>query len=121
MQARTAGELEDLFEDAYAARDAAALIGLFEDDAVVVAPDGVELRGEGAVAGLAEEFWKDDLAYVSKVTRVVEAGDVGVIVAQWSLSGTDGHLVDQGIGVDVVRRQPDGTWKYLIGLPGGTG
>jgi hypothetical protein len=54
------------------------------------------------------------------VTRVAAAGEVALVVFRWSTSRPDGTVADQGTGVDVVRRQPDGTWKYLIGLPAGT-
>lgn len=120
MPTNTAAELEDLFQDAFAARDAAGIAALCEDHAVLVAPGGHELRGSRAIAGLAEEFWKDDLAYVSEVTRVTEAGEVALVVFRWSTSRPDGTVADQGTGVDIIRRQPDGTWKYLIGLPSGT-
>ncbi len=120
MPTNTAAELEDLFQDAFAARDAAAVAGLCEDGAVLVAPNGDELRGNRAIARLAQEFWKDDLAYVSEVTRVADAGEVAVVVFRWSTSKPDGTVVNHGTGVDVVRRQTDGTWKYLIGLPSGT-
>ncbi len=119
MQARSAADLEDLFEDAYAARDAAALVGLFQDNAVVVAPGGDQRRGSPAIAGLAEEFWRNDVAYISEITHVVEADGVALVVVRWQMSGRDGNVVDQGTGVDVVRRQPDGTWKYVITMPGG--
>ncbi len=120
MLARTPAELDDLFEDAYAARDATAIAALCQDDAVMVTPDGDELRGSHAIVGMAEEFWKGDLAYVSEVTRVAEAGDTALMVFRWTMSARDGQVADEGTGVDVARRQPDGTWKYVIGLPGGT-
>lgn len=117
MRARNAAELDDLFEDAYAARDADALVALFEDDAVVLAPGGEQRRGRRAIAGLAQEFWTLDAAYVSEVLGVVDTGDVALVLTRWSLSRRDGTVADEGSAIDVARRQPDGTWRYLIGVP----
>lgn len=115
MQAQTISELSDLFEDAYAAKDAGALSGLFEDGAVLVGPGGDTLRGGRAIAGLAEQMWKQDLAYVAETVRVVEAGNVGLVVFRWSLVTPGGEVAERGLGSDVVRRQADGTWRYAIG------
>jgi uncharacterized protein (TIGR02246 family) len=120
MQAQSAAELEELFEDAFAARDTDALVGLFEDGAVVLAPGGDQRRGRQAIAGLAEEFWTHDAAYVSEVQTVVDAGEVALVLTRWTLSGRDGTVADRGSAIDVARRQPDGTWKYVIGMPAGT-
>ena len=46
MPTNTAAELEDLFQDAFAARDKAGIAALCEDDAVLVTPGGDELRGK---------------------------------------------------------------------------
>ncbi len=51
MPTNTAAELEDLFQDAFAARDAAAIAALCEDDAVLVAPTGDELREVAPLPG----------------------------------------------------------------------
>lgn len=120
MQACTAAEIDELFNDAFAARDAAAVAALCEDGAVLAMAGGEELRGSRAIAGMAEAFWQDDLAYLSEVTRVAEAGGVALVVFRWVMSRPDGNVAEEGTGVDVVRRQPDGSWKYVIGLPGGT-
>ncbi|MFD1532559.1 hypothetical protein [Pseudonocardia aurantiaca] len=46
-----------------------------------------------------------------------------LLVVDWSLRGTapDGTSVDMsGTAADVVRRDPDGTWRYLVDNPFGT-
>jgi ketosteroid isomerase-like protein len=57
-----------------------------------------------------------------EVRHSVEAGDVGLVVADWAISGTgpDGSPVNlRGSASDVARRGSDG-WKIAIDNPFGT-
>ena len=53
---------------------------------------------------------------------VSQSGDLAVVTAKWDLSmtGPDGKPVNMtGQSVEVVRRQPDGRWLFVIDLPFG--
>jgi ketosteroid isomerase-like protein len=57
-----------------------------------------------------------------KVRHTIEAGDVGLVVADWTIAGAgpDGSPVDlRGSASDVARRGGDG-WKIAIDNPFGT-
>jgi ketosteroid isomerase-like protein len=52
----------------------------------------------------------------------VHSGDVALLRSKWSLAGTgpDGKPVAMsGNGTEVVRRQADGTWLFVIDNPAG--
>jgi hypothetical protein len=99
--AHTPEELETLFEDVFVIRDRAALAGLFEDGAVL--GDGSrEARGGDEIARLASHMWEQERTYLAGPRRVVQARDTGLVVAKR--------------GVNVVRRGPDGGWRYAIAL-----
>ena len=58
-----------------------------------------------------------------KVTRVLEAGGLALVVGLWSFTGTgpDGKPVTlTGHNSDVLRRQADGSWRFVIDNPWGT-
>jgi ketosteroid isomerase-like protein len=58
-----------------------------------------------------------------KVTRVLEAGGLALVAAVWSFTGTgsDGKPVTlTGRNGDVLRRQADGSWRFVIDNPWGT-
>ncbi|GEO19261.1 YybH family protein [Microvirga aerophila] len=53
---------------------------------------------------------------------MVVAGDLAHVISEWRLegSGPDGEaFVETGLATDVMRRQRDGTWLYVIDLPDG--
>ena len=58
-----------------------------------------------------------------KVKRVLQASDLALVTTEWSCSGTgpDGNPVNMAAkSADVLRRQPDGTWRFVIDNPWGT-
>ena len=58
-----------------------------------------------------------------EVTRVLEVGDLALVIGVWSFAGTgpDGKLVKLAAkNVDVLRRQADGSWCFVIDNPWGT-
>jgi ketosteroid isomerase-like protein len=58
-----------------------------------------------------------------KVTRVLEVDDLALVVGEWSFSGTapDGEPMTLAAkNADVLRRQADGSWRFVIDNPWGT-
>ncbi len=58
-----------------------------------------------------------------KVKRVLQTGDLALVITEWSFSGTgpDGKLVKMAAkSADVLRQQADGTWCFVIDNPWGT-
>jgi ketosteroid isomerase-like protein len=58
-----------------------------------------------------------------KVTRVLAASDLAFVAGVWSFAGTgeDGAPVKlAGKSADVLRRQADGSWRFVIDNPWGT-
>jgi len=58
-----------------------------------------------------------------EVTRVLEVDDLALVIGVWSFNGTgpDGepvHLTARN--ADVLRRQTDGSWRFVIDNPWGT-
>lgn len=101
--ARTPEELDALLEDAFVLRDAGAFASLFEARALLVAGDGAgAVRGSKEIALLAAVLWSGDFTYLADPRRVVQAHDLALVLAT--------H------GTSVVRRGPDGTWRYAISL-----
>ena len=58
-----------------------------------------------------------------EVTRVLVVDDLALVIGVWSFDGTgpDGEPVRlEARNADVLRRQPDGSWRFVIDNPWGT-
>jgi len=100
-----------------------ALMTLYEPDAAFAAQPGSLARGSAGIrqslAGFVGMKGRLDL----KVTRVLEAGGLAFVAGIWSFAGTgpDGAPVTlTGRNGDVLRRQADGSWRFVIDNPWGT-
>lgn len=99
--------------------DLDSLLGLYEPDAAFAAQPG-------ALAGISESlsgFIAMNGTLDLEVTRVLEVDDLALVVGTWSFDGTgaDGAPVRlEANNADVLRRQPDGTWRFVIDNPWGT-
>ena len=100
-----------------------ALMPLYEPEAGFAAQPGSLAHGLAGVreglAGFIAMKGKLDL----KVTRVLEASDLALVITNWSFAGNgpDGEPVKlAGKSADVLRRQADGSWRFVIDNPWGT-
>lgn len=121
VAAREPGDVHTQFFDAFNARDLDALVSLHEADAVLVTPQGVTVTGieaikEGLVAGLATKR-----AFKHESQQVHQTGDIAVLDTRSTITDTadDGTVTTRSSSsIEIVRRQADGTWQYVIDLPG---
>lgn len=121
--AASPGQILTLFGQRASAGDVAALMALYDDNAVFQPEFGTELVGHDQITPALEEFVtiKPVLTY-ERDPEVIVVGDIALVTGFWSMSGSlpDGSTVGEaGTSADVMRRQSDGTWKILIDQPRG--
>jgi ketosteroid isomerase-like protein len=115
-------DLHPAWAERFNERDMDGMLALCEDGSAFAPQPGVVLTEAGDVRAALEQFLALNLPITIVVRHSIEAGDIGLVVADWSLSGTgpDGAPVDlQGSTADVARRSADG-WKIVIDNPFGT-
>jgi uncharacterized protein (TIGR02246 family) len=102
-------------QDAFNTGDADALIALYEPDAIMATPDGTFVSGLDAI----REQWAGFIALGGTITMVTrhaaEVGDIALLSNDWQFVG-DGMEFSSRTS-EIARRQPDGTWKYVIDHP----
>ena len=122
MAASTPRELIDDFFAKFNAADIEGVLAHYESDAAFVDEPGKVVHGTDAIRESLNNFFalKPNLTNVK--TETILAGDIGTNHTKWKLTGTgpDGEPVSmEGVAIDIIRRQPDGTWKMVIDNPWG--
>jgi ketosteroid isomerase-like protein len=124
MTIRSALDVTLAWGETYAARDLDAMMALFEPDAAWIAADGGIISGHAAIRGVFAEFMALDAVYEAGEPHIAEADGIALIRAEWTVRGhaPDGSPVAmEGRTSDVIRRGPDGRWRYIIDSPFGGG
>lgn len=99
---RNAGRLEEL-------------LSLYEDDArLLVDASGASLTGKAAIATELRKLIELPGTMVSNNTFCVEHGDLALLRADFSLADENGDIFYSGFTAEIVRRQADGSWLYVV-------
>ncbi len=109
--------------DGINAGDLDALMPLYEPGAAFATQPGSLRHGLSGIRDSLAGFISMKGTLDLEVTRVLQASDLALVVGVWSFVGTgpDGGAVKlTGHNADVLRRQPDGSWRFVIDNPWGT-
>jgi uncharacterized protein (TIGR02246 family) len=120
----TAAELPAALADRLGAGDVDGALALYEPDATFAPQPGAQVSGLGSIREALEQFAALRPTLVGEIEKVLEADDVALVTNRWTLHGTgpDGAPLEMaGVSADVMRRQPDGTWRILVDDPWGAG
>ena len=124
MGATSPEEMVTAWEKTMNSGDIEGVLAFYEPDAAVVLPkdQGGAVKGQEAVRQMLDQFLAMKPTFTIILHRATEAGEVALIVGDWSLEGTgpDGSAVAMsGRFRDVLHRQGDGNWLIAIDNPFG--
>lgn len=124
MPAKTPEDTDRLFAEALNAGRIDDLVALYEPQATLMPSPGKLVTGSAAIREALAQFIAAKPKMSLKPKVVAQSGDLAVLTAAWDLAmiGQDGKPANMtGQSVEVVRRQSDGRWLFVIDLPFGAG
>ncbi|RJQ68984.1 MAG: DUF4440 domain-containing protein [Desulfobacteraceae bacterium] len=114
MPAKSPEEICGLFQQYMAAGDIDAVLGVYDPQAVFLNQSGEVKKG---LEGLRQElapFASQKAYFEFRIRQVIRTGDIALMHTEWKVSTSRQMNV---YAIEVARRQPDGTWRWLIGDP----
>jgi len=113
MLAKSPEEICRLFRQYMAEGDIDAVFSLYDPEAVFLNQSRELRKGEGLKQELAS-FAAMKTSFDFNIKQVIASGDIALIHTEWKVSSPQPMSV---YALEVARRQPDGTWRWLIGDP----
>lgn len=118
MKAMEPAEASALFERCFADGDLDGLMSLYEERAAFPTPHGIS-TGHEEIRSTLKAYLDSGAKLVFGKPLVFVAGDLALMHTPWTMTMPDGSS-PAGATAEVVRRQVDGSWKYVIDNPDGS-
>jgi uncharacterized protein (TIGR02246 family) len=112
--AKTPEEICRLFQECIREGDLDSVLDLYDPDVVFVSRSGEPKSGKEALRAELSPFTAAKANFEFDVKEVVQAGDIALMHTVWTMSPLEQTSL---YAIEVARRQPDGTWRWLIGDP----
>ena len=117
MGVRHPGDASKAFEARFAAGDLDGLMELYEHDAVFTNARGAHV-GSVAIRNVLQGYLKTGASIRMNDSVAFEAGELALVHWSWTMAFPDGRTAE-GATAEVLRRQGDGTWRFVIDNPDG--
>jgi uncharacterized protein (TIGR02246 family) len=120
MSAHSPTEIHTLFQNAFNRGDVEALISLYEPDAILMV-GGKPVIGRANIKAAFDSMLSDGVQMTLTTRSVIESRDgLALLHGEWLVqrtAATERQPTTQGLSTEVVRKQPDGTWLFIIDSP----
>jgi uncharacterized protein (TIGR02246 family) len=105
---------------AFNAGDLDAIVACYEPEACFVSKSGRAYRGAVELRDLYRAMLSNGPQVRLDVRKIIPSGgDLALVIVEWTewTTGESKHWA--AIATDIVRKQPDGTWKLVLDIPYG--
>lgn len=121
MAATTPAEVDQRFGECINHGDLEGVVELYEPTATLLSPDAGALVGHDALRPYFAAFlaMKPSIE-MGQCTVIHFGGDLAAVHHDWrvELDGPEGtKLALSGKATEIVRRQPDGSWRFILDDP----
>jgi uncharacterized protein (TIGR02246 family) len=112
--ANTPEEICNLFKRYMAEGDVESLLNLYDPNAVFLNQAGETKQGRNEIRQELAPLAASKAAFDFTIRQVIRAGEIALMHTEWKVSSPQPM---SAYAIEVARRQPDGTWRWLIGDP----
>jgi ketosteroid isomerase-like protein len=114
MPARTPEDICRLFQHSMAEGDLEAVLSVYDSEAVFLNESREIKKGSEGLRQVLASLAAAKTRFDFEVKQVIQTGDIALMHTRWKVSGPQPMTQH---AIEVARRQPDGTWRWLIGDP----
>jgi ketosteroid isomerase-like protein len=114
MPAKSPEDICYLFKKYMAEGDLDSLLSVYDPEAVFLNRAGEVKNGAEGLRQELAPFAAVKAAFDFNIKQVIQSGDIALMHTEWKVSSPEPMSV---YAIEVARRQPDGTWRWLIGDP----
>src|SRR5262245_4457901 len=114
MPAKSPEEICRLFQKYMAEGNIDLVLSVYDSEAVFLDQYG-DVKSGAALRRELAEFAAAKATFDFNIRQIVQSGDIALIHTDWKVSSPPKQMSVHA--VEVARRQPDSTWRWLIGDP----
>jgi uncharacterized protein (TIGR02246 family) len=114
MPAKSPEEICRIFQQYMAEGDIDSVLSVYDPEAVFLNQSGEVKKGEEGLRQELAPFAAKKASFEFNIRQVIQSGNIALMHTEWKVSSPQQMSV---YAIEVARRQPDGTWRWLIGDP----
>jgi ketosteroid isomerase-like protein len=114
MPAKSPEEICRIFQQYMAEGDIDSVLSVYDPEAVFLNQSGEVKKGEEGLRQELAPFAAKKASFEFNIRQVIQSGNIALMHTEWKVSSLQQMSV---YAIEVARRQPDGTWRWLIGDP----
>lgn len=124
MGASSPEDMIRLWTDAFNRGDLEAIVELYEPEAVLARSSGPPIIGRAAIREAFTAFLSTRPSMKASTHKILSTADLALCYGEWSLRGTNADGTARAVSgksVEILRKQSDGSWRYILDDPYSTG
>ena len=114
MPAKSPEDICRLFQRSMAEGDLDSVLSVYDPEAVFLNQSREVTKGKEGLRQVLAPLAAAKTVFEFKVKQIIQTGGIALMHTEWTVSGRE--PITQ-YAIEVARRQPDGTWCWLIGDP----
>jgi ketosteroid isomerase-like protein len=114
MSSKSPEEICRLFQQYMATCDLDSLLSLYDAEAVFLNESGEVKKGEAGLREVLAPLVTAQARFDYNIRQIIQSGDIALMHTDWQASSPQPM---SSYAIEVARRQPNGTWRWLIGDP----